>query len=99
MQKNLFFEKYVLYLQRKINDRMNVKSLILLFIVVIFSFCSCQNSRKRSEIEKVLSEWTGKEILFHEGVPCYVAGALATIPWWQARIDKVNSTARENFFK
>ena len=74
LQKNLFFEKFVLYLQRKINDRMEVKSLILLFIVVIFSLCSYQNSKKRSEIEKVLSEWTGKEILFPEDVPCYVAG-------------------------
>ena len=50
------------------------KFLFLIFLIVVCFVCSCKNNKKKGEIEKVLSEWIGKEILFPENVPCYMAG-------------------------
>ena len=53
---------------------MQHKLLILFSLVFAFSIFSCKENKRRSEIEKIVAEWTGKEILFPEGVSCYVAG-------------------------
>ena len=45
--------------------------------MIIFSVCSCEYKKKKgeiAEITKIVAEWTGKEILFPEDVPCYVSG-------------------------
>jgi hypothetical protein len=52
---------------------MNIKQTLLLFVVVVFSVFSCNNNKKRKEVERIVSEWIGKEILFPENVPCYVS--------------------------
>ena len=50
------------------------KSLILFTLIAVFCFYSCKDRKRQQEITKLVSEWTGKEILFSENVPCYVAG-------------------------
>lgn len=37
-------------------------------------FFSCKDNRKKEDVAKVVSEWTGKEIRLPENVPCYVFG-------------------------
>ena len=65
-----------------------LKSLLLLFFLIVVCFIySCKGNKKRREVEKIVSEWIGKEILFPEYVPCYVAGK-ETLPeicneWFQ----------------
>ena len=44
-----------------------------LFILASFA-CSCKNNSRQKEIAKIVTEWTGKEILFPENIPCYVSG-------------------------
>lgn len=51
------------------------KFLIQFFIFIVVCFvCSCKDNKKRKEIEKIVTEWTGKEVLFPENVPCYLSG-------------------------
>ena len=47
--------------------------LLLLFLLTIILYCCKDNSRQK-EIAKIVSEWTGKEIVFPENTPCYVSG-------------------------
>ena len=42
--------------------------------ILIFSLSACKGNKRRYEITKVALEWTGKQILFPEHVPCYVSG-------------------------
>ena len=53
---------------------MKRKYLILFFIIAISFVYSCKDYKKRKEIEKIVNEWTGKEILFPENISCYIAG-------------------------
>ena len=53
---------------------MKLKPLLLLFLFAVLCIFSCKENRTRKEVAKILSEWTGKEILFPENTPCYVAG-------------------------
>ena len=53
---------------------MKLNPLLLFLFLAVFSVFSCKDSRNRKEVAKILSEWTGKEFLFHKNVPCYVAG-------------------------
>ena len=53
---------------------MKHKLLLLLFLFAIIFLFSCKDHRTRKEIEKILKEWIGKEILFPENILCYVAG-------------------------
>ena len=48
--------------------------LLSLICFVVFSFCSCKDNRNRGDMSKVSHDWDGKEILFPQNVPCYVAG-------------------------
>jgi hypothetical protein len=50
------------------------KLLILFSLVVFFSIYSCKENKRKSEIEKIVVEWVGKEILFPENISCYVSG-------------------------
>ena len=50
------------------------KPWILVLLIVVCSVCSCKDNKKQKEIVKMVSEWTGKEILFPENLPCYVSG-------------------------
>ena len=44
--------------------------------VWIFAFCatSCKKNERREEAVKIVSEWTGEEIVFNENLPCFVSG-------------------------
>ena len=44
-------------------------------IIVLLLFCACKEDRKRQNIQQVVAEWTGKEILFPAGIPCQSSGA------------------------
>ena len=51
------------------------------------SFCSCKDNTRREEAAKIVTEWTGKEILFPDNISCYVSGR-ETLPeicdeWFQ----------------
>ena len=46
---------------------------IALLIVGSF-FSSCKDNSRQKKIVKIVSEWTGKGILFPENTPCYVSG-------------------------
>jgi hypothetical protein len=50
------------------------KLLILFSLAAVFSMCSCKEHKRKSEIEKIVAEWIGKEILFPENISCYVSG-------------------------
>lgn len=50
------------------------KILIQSFIIIACLAYSCKDNKKRNEIAKIVTEWTGKEILFSENIPCYVSG-------------------------
>ena len=50
------------------------KHLILLLLIVAFSFYSCNGNRKEKSVSELVNEWIGKEILFPENLPCYVSG-------------------------
>jgi hypothetical protein len=50
------------------------KSLILFLLITVFFVYSCKENKKRKEVAKIVTEWTGKEILFPQDVPCYAAG-------------------------
>ena len=45
-----------------------------LFLFIGFFVCSCKDNSRQKEIAKIVSEWTGKEILFPENTLCYVSG-------------------------
>ena len=49
------------------------KNLTLIALAVIFFLPSCKDKRKE-DIAKIVKEWTGKEILFPENIPCFVLG-------------------------
>jgi hypothetical protein len=46
----------------------------MLLLVTVLSVYSCKDKKRRNEVAKMVREWTGREILFPENVPCYVAG-------------------------
>ena len=48
--------------------------ILILFLIAFFSVFSCKDNNRRGEIEKIVNEWMGKEILFPENVPCFVSG-------------------------
>jgi len=52
------------------------KAKFLLYIIVGVWVClfSCKDNRKKEEVAKIVSEWTGKEIRYPENTPCYVLG-------------------------
>ena len=45
---------------------MKYRLLMLIFLVAIYS---CKDNDKQKEIAKIVTEWTGKEILFPENTP------------------------------
>ena len=47
---------------------------LLFFLISVFSVSSCKDRKKQSEIAKIVTEWTGKRVLFSENVLCYVSG-------------------------
>jgi hypothetical protein len=48
---------------------MNRKSLFIIILTLSFCFYSC-NKNKRTNAQKVVSEWTGKEMKFPAGLQC-----------------------------
>ena len=48
--------------------------ILLFFLLVSFSVCSCKDKRREEEIGKTVAEWIGKEIRFPEDTPCYLSG-------------------------
>ena len=51
---------------------------MLLFLTALTAtVCSCNTNNRRGEIEKIVAEWLGKEILLPQGLPCFVAGSEA----------------------
>ncbi|MCL2737856.1 MAG: DUF1573 domain-containing protein [Bacteroidales bacterium] len=55
------------------------KQLFWFLLIAVCSLCSCEDNRKQNEIAKMVNEWTGKEILFIESIPCYVSGKEAPL--------------------
>jgi Protein of unknown function (DUF1573). len=47
--------------------------IFLLFALLLLSF-SCKNNARRSEAEKIVSEWVGKTIRIPDGIPCSFKG-------------------------
>jgi hypothetical protein len=54
--------------------RRKAERLTLFFLFFSFFVCSCKDNRKREDAEKIVTEWTGKTIIFPKNVPCYVLG-------------------------
>lgn len=50
------------------------RQLLLFLFVIVCPLCSCKDSKRRNDALRIVGEWTGKEILFPENLPCYVAG-------------------------
>ena len=55
-------------------NKIKPKIYLLFILIVVFSVYSCKERKQRIEITKIVNEWTGKEILFPENIPCYVTG-------------------------
>jgi Protein of unknown function (DUF1573). len=49
-----------------------MKQLLLFFLFSVFCVYSCKDNHKKENIEKIVSEWVGKEIKFPEATPCYL---------------------------
>ncbi|MCL2311572.1 MAG: DUF1573 domain-containing protein [Firmicutes bacterium] len=60
---------------------MNVMKLqLLLYLAItVLSVSSCRDNKKRKVVEDIVNEWFGKEILFPEGIQCYM-GRKDTLP-------------------
>jgi len=43
-------------------------------LILLLSFCSCKEDKRKKTIRDVVAEWTGREILFPEGIPCQFLG-------------------------
>jgi hypothetical protein len=44
------------------------------FLLLLTVFVSCKEDKKRSEAEKIIAEWVGKEIKFPEDIQCNILG-------------------------
>jgi len=51
-----------------------MKNAFLFILFVFFFMLSCKDNRTNVEINKILDEWIGKEILFPENIPCFEFG-------------------------
>jgi hypothetical protein len=61
--------------KRHIDDLTTETRVCLIVLVGFVTFCSsCRPNNKRDEAAKIVNEWMGKQILFPENIPCYVAG-------------------------
>jgi hypothetical protein len=40
-------------------------------------FVSCKKDKRMGGVRKIVSEWTGKQIKFPDGIPCVATGARA----------------------
>jgi hypothetical protein len=40
-------------------------------------FVSCKKDKRISDVRKIISDWTGKQIKFPDGIPCIATGAKA----------------------
>jgi hypothetical protein len=45
-----------------------------LFILITLSLFSCKQNERRTEAEKIVTKWIGKEIQFPEDVQCCILG-------------------------
>ncbi|MDR1381275.1 MAG: DUF1573 domain-containing protein [Tannerella sp.] len=52
-----------------------MKSIILGLLVL--SLISCKEDKRRADVQKIVSEWTGRQVLIPDDVPCVVAGGEA----------------------
>ncbi len=48
-----------------------MKIQFLNFVTITLFFCFCSNPKQSDDIAKIVGEWTGKEINFPTGVPCF----------------------------
>lgn len=46
--------------------------MILFVLISVFFVSSCKDKKRRGEIEKIVSEWIGIEILFPEKIRCQI---------------------------
>jgi hypothetical protein len=59
---------------------MNMRThLLIITILIAACFSSCKN-RQKSDAVKIVTEWTGKEVKFPQGIPCTSMGEDITCP-------------------
>jgi hypothetical protein len=51
-----------------------MKKLLLFLIILPLGFSTCKKNHKRTEAEKIVTEWVGKAIQFPEDIPCNILG-------------------------
>jgi hypothetical protein len=52
-----------------------MKRLLLFFLItLLLGFSACKKNHKRTEVEKIVTEWMGKAIQFPEDAPCNILG-------------------------
>jgi len=44
------------------------------FLILLMFLCSCTENKRKQTIREVVAEWTGKQILFPDGIPCQFLG-------------------------
>ncbi len=49
-------------------------TLIYVILSVTLILPSCSKDAKKAEAEKIVAEWTGKTVVFPEGIPCSSMG-------------------------
>ncbi|WP_313381506.1 DUF1573 domain-containing protein [Proteiniphilum saccharofermentans] len=58
-----------------------IYSVWVIFFLVTGSV-SCRKDTKKAEVEKIVTEWTGKEIVFPADIPCSYLGRDTVCPEW-----------------
>jgi len=51
-----------------------MKSFLITLVVIPFLFSSCEKAQQKREVRRIVTEWSGKEITFPDGVSCYLSG-------------------------
>jgi len=44
------------------------------FIILVLFLCSCKENKRKQSIREIVAEWTGKQILFPDAIPCQFLG-------------------------
>lgn len=50
------------------------KRIFIITALFIICFSSCKNNSQKDSVRKIVTEWTGKEIKFPQGIPCTSIG-------------------------
>ena len=52
----------------------SMKGLLMILMMFTLLLSSCEKAQKKREIRRIVTEWSGKDMLLPEGVPCCLSG-------------------------